>query len=149
MVDLSNTDLQLYFHNYNYSIKNKTLRAPRERVLTVKSFMGDKELQVLMKLSYSIFDLKISIVYTYGREIYSFKHTKLFYNCICLKDEQTVTETMVYETGTIFILSLGLVDIEEHRQKVKEKNLMLVILSKRRKTRYFLKYSRNNFLSFQ
>lgn len=86
----------------------------------VKSFMGDKELQVLMKLSYSIFDLKISIAYTYGREIYSFKHTKLFYNCICLKDEQTITETMVYETSTIFILSLGLVDIEEHRQKVKK-----------------------------
>lgn len=48
MTNLSNTDLQLKFHNYHSIIKNEFFRASGEKVLIVKS--GDKELQILIEI---------------------------------------------------------------------------------------------------
>lgn len=70
-----------------------------------------------MEPSFTIFDMKLSIKYAYGREIYLLEQQEWFYNEICLKDEQTAIETMVYENSVVFILNLGYEEIEGHGQK--------------------------------
>lgn len=120
MTDLSNTDLELYFHNYHRAIKDETLRALGERVLTVKQLLGDKELLILMEPSFTMFDVKISVIYAYGREIYPLEQQELIYNGVCLRDEQIVMETMVYDSGIIFMNDSGLVKIEDDEQETIE-----------------------------
>lgn len=58
MADLGNAKLHIYFDNYHAAIKNKFLSVPEEKVLTVKSSLEDKELQILIQPSYTILDVK-------------------------------------------------------------------------------------------
>lgn len=120
MANLGNTELHFYFENYHAAIKNEILRIPGEKVLVVKCLLEEKELQILIQPSYTIFDVKLSIEHAYGREIYLLEQQELICNDICLKDKQTMTKTMVYENGSIFLIVSGSMEIEEHEQEAKK-----------------------------
>lgn len=67
--------------------------------------------------------MKLSIEYAYRRDIYQLDQQELIYNDICLKDEQTVIETKLYESGSIFFIGKGLMEIEDYRHEAKKEKI--------------------------